>query len=63
MPAIAIPHANLSVKLIRPYTKADASVLAPTKSAVSDKLVTSITAPPKPGKVIEYNFSQQQISM
>lgn len=36
------PHDSLSVKLIRPYTKADASVLSPTRSAVSDRLVTSI---------------------
>lgn len=46
--AMAAPQDSLSVKLISPYTNAEASVVAPTRSAVSDRLVTSICAPPKP---------------
>lgn len=51
---MASPHDNLSLKLINPYTKAEASVLSPIKSAVSARLVTNITAPPKPEK---YDYS------
>lgn len=44
----AIPLANLSVKLIIPYTKAPLPVLSPIKSAVIPKLVTKIIDPPAP---------------
>lgn len=45
---IASPHEILSQKLIAPYTKAPLSILVPIRSAVIERLVTSMAEDPPP---------------
>jgi hypothetical protein len=52
----AIPFANLSVKLIMPYTNAPLSVLSPIRSAVIPRLVTRIMEPQAPENCVFIDF-------